>query len=78
MKKIFFFFLFFISISAWSADPFEVYPSHWWVGMKTKQIQIVVRSTDPNLNMYVDKIVVRSSSSDLKILKIHPVENRHI
>ena len=45
--------------------------------MKTKQIQIVVRSTDSNLNMYVDKIVVRSSSPDLKILKIHRVENRH-
>ncbi len=77
MKKITFFFLLFISIYAWSADPFEVYPSHWWVGMKTKQIQLIIRSTDSNLNMYVDKIVVKSSSPDLKILKIHPVENRH-
>ena len=77
MKKIFFFFFLFISLYAWSADPFEVYPSHWWIGMKTKQIQIMVRSKDPNLNMYVDKIVLRSSSSDLKILKIHRVENRH-
>lgn len=77
MKKILFFFFLFISLYAWSTDPFEVYPSHWWVGMKTKQIQVIVKSTDPNLNMYVDKIVVRSSSPDLKILKIHKVENRH-
>src|SRR6186997_312372 len=42
MKKIFFLFLLFISINAWSADPIEVYPSNWWVGMKMNKIQLMI------------------------------------
>src|SRR6478735_6075621 len=42
MKKIFFLFLLFISIYAWSADPIEVYPSNWWVGMKMNKIQLMI------------------------------------
>src|SRR5436190_21484168 len=28
----------------------EIYPPHWWSGMKTSSIQLLVRGTDPSLN----------------------------
>ena len=43
MKKISFFILLFISIYAWSADPFEVYPTHWWAGMKSPSLSLLLR-----------------------------------
>ena len=43
MKKISFFILLFISIYAWSADPFEVYPTHWWAGMKNPSLSLLLR-----------------------------------
>lgn len=77
MKKLILILFVAVSLNGFCNDNYDVYPTHWWVGMKTNQIQIVVRSKDPDINAYVDKIVVRSSSSDFKILKIHKVENRH-
>ena len=44
MKKISFVSFLFISIYAWSADPFEVYPSHWWVGLKMNKIQLMIHA----------------------------------
>ena len=75
MKKIFIlsYSLFFISYSLFSQD---VYPTHWWVGMKMNRIQLILHSNKPDINLYADKLVVRSSSPDLKIKKINKVENR--
>lgn len=47
MKKIFFFFLYFtfILFKAFSQnEKVEVYPSHWWVGMKWNRVQLMVHS----------------------------------
>jgi glycosidase len=43
MKKILFLIFLCISFHAWGADPFEVYPTHWWVGMKNQNLQLLIR-----------------------------------
>src|SRR5689334_14746676 len=42
MKRIFFFLFLFISLHAFSIDFYAVYPSHWWVGMKTTKLQLLL------------------------------------
>jgi hypothetical protein len=76
MKKIFllFYAIFFFTCSLSTQ---EVYPTHWWVGMKNNKLQLLFRSTEPGINLYVDKIVAKSSSPDLKIVRINKLENRH-
>lgn len=54
----------------------EVYPSHWWTGMKWNKLQIMVYEPRQDHILAVDKLVVRSSSPDLRIVKINKVENR--
>jgi glycosidase len=44
--------------------------------MKTNKLQLILHSNQPDINLYVDKLVVRSSSPDLKIIKVNKVENR--
>jgi glycosidase len=75
MKKKF---LFFCLVSFFSCYLFsqDVYPTHWWVGMKMNRIQLILHSNQPGINLYVDKLTVRSSSPDLKIIKVNKVENR--
>lgn len=75
MKKLLFLFtglLFAIILSA----QVNVYPSNWWVGMKMNKIQIMLHETRPDIILAVDKLVVRSSSPDLKIVKVNRLENR--
>ena len=66
-----------VCIQAASVFAQDIYPTHWWVGMKNNKLQLLLRSTEPGINLYVDKIVVRSSSPDFKIIKINKLENRH-
>ncbi|MFM7428272.1 MAG: cyclomaltodextrinase N-terminal domain-containing protein [Flammeovirgaceae bacterium] len=33
------------------AQSIEVYPPHWWVGMKLNTVQVLLRSTDPTFSM---------------------------
>jgi glycosidase len=54
----------------------EVYPSNWWVGMKWNKVQLMVHETNHDFILAVDKLVVNSSSPDLKIIKINKVENK--
>ncbi len=54
----------------------DVYPGHWWVGMKWNKLQLLLHEIDSNFILAVDKLVVRSSSPDLKILKVNRLENR--
>ena len=77
MKKIFFFFLLFISIYAWSADPFEVYPSHWWVGMKMNKVQLMIHAKNATNMIPAFKLPAGGTKlADGIMLKgVHHVEN---
>lgn len=44
--------------------------------MKWNKLQLMVYEKDPDFILAVDKLIVRSSSPDLKIIKINKVENR--
>lgn len=48
----------------------EVYPTHWWVGMKHHQLQLMIHQKNIAVNASV-----RSTSSAIKILKITKPEN---
>ncbi len=52
----------------------DIYPTHWWVGMKNPKLQLIIHS---DKNIGVDKLVFQSSSPDIKVLKVHKAENRH-
>ena len=69
---LFLVFLFSIKISG-AQEKIEVYPTYWWVGMKWNMVQLMVHETDPNFIINVD---VKSSSPDLKIVKVNKVENK--
>ncbi len=75
MKKLFVSsILFFATIFCWSQQETTVYPTHWWTGMKESKLQLLIRS---DKNIATEKIVVRSSSPDVKVVKIQSVENKH-
>ena len=77
MKKIFFLFLLFISIYAWSADPIEVYPSNWWVGMKLNKIQLMIHAQNATNIIPAFKLPAGGTKlADGIMLKgVHHVEN---
>jgi glycosidase len=75
MKKILFLFCFFLSLQCLAINFYDVYPTHWWVGMKSPKLQLLIRSADKNIG--VDKLVFRSSSTDVKVIKVHRPSNRH-
>lgn len=75
MKKIFSGFGFLLFISSLSVAQ-NVYPANWWTGMKMNKIQLMLHEPDTNKIIAVDKLVVNSSSPDLKIKKVNKVENR--
>lgn len=52
----------------------EVYPTHWWTGMKDNKLQLLIHSEK---DIAFDKMVFRSSSPDVKVLKVHRLTNRH-
>jgi len=52
----------------------QVYPTHWWTGMKTSKIQLLIRSDKDIAGTNVN---VTSSSPDLKVLRTFSVENKH-
>lgn len=58
------------------AQQVEVYPAHWWAGMKWNKLQLMLYEPRHDYMLAVDKLVVRSSSPDLKIIKVNKVENR--
>src|SRR5262245_30115494 len=43
MKKIFFCFFLFFSLSVWSTELFEVYPTLWCLVMKNQNLQLLIR-----------------------------------
>jgi neopullulanase len=54
---------------------FDVYPTHWWAGMKNNKLQLMIYA--PSVDIGVDKLAFRSSSKDVKVLKVTRAENRH-
>ena len=74
MKKILFF-LFFLA-QAWPAlaDEYKVdgvYPSHWWVGMKNQQLQLMVRGANIQENSF------SIAYPGVRLVKLHKPENRN-
>ncbi|WP_462250880.1 glycoside hydrolase family 13 protein [Ferruginibacter sp.] len=77
MKKIILsFFLFCISLSLIAQKQLEVYPGNWWAGMKMNKVQLIIHEKDRTVILAVAKLVVQSSSPDIKIIKVNTVENK--
>jgi neopullulanase len=74
MKHCFLILLLFVSVRCFAIDAPHVYPTNWWVGMKSPKLQLIIHST---ANIAVDKLVFKSSSKDVKIIKVNKTENRH-
>jgi glycosidase len=64
-----------ISVAGWS-QTVDVYPTHWWVGMKSPKLQLMIRLTDTTKVIPLNKLILTSSSKDIKVLKVHRPENR--
>ncbi len=72
-KNIFLLVLLFVAICAHTQV--NVYPTNWWVGMKENKLQLMIYSKDKDIA--VEKLQFKSSSKDIKIIKLHKPENRH-
>jgi glycosidase len=77
IKKLFYFLLFTFYFINLSAQNIEIYPTHWWVGMKKPNLQLMIRS-----EKIADKIpMIKMSAAGIKIAngitltKIERVEN---
>jgi glycosidase len=81
MRKIF---LFIICVFAFNLGDAQlkanVYPTHWWVGMKNPRIQLMIHidSADGKI-IPLNKLAFSSSTPDIKILKVfHPENQRYL
>jgi hypothetical protein len=75
MKKYFVFLISCVfSTYAIAQSSVNVYPTHWWVGMKENKLQLVIKS-DKEIGTI--KPVFSSSSPDVKAIKITTAENKH-
>lgn len=77
MKKIFCFCLFTFFCLAVNAQNVDVYPSHWWVGMKNQNLQLMLHANDiankiPMIKMPDTGIPI---GTDVNIVSIERVEN---
>ncbi|HRB79668.1 MAG TPA: alpha-amylase family glycosyl hydrolase [Niabella sp.] len=76
MRKVFFTCLIvFLTLQA-SAQRLDVYPTHWWAGMKHNKIQLMVHQPDPKIILVGNRITASSSSRDVKILDVKTVSNK--
>src|SRR5688572_12689205 len=50
----------------------NIYPTHWWVGMNDPRLQLLIHNDNA---ISGDKISFQSSSKDVKVVKVHRVEN---
>lgn len=72
MKKSFFILLFSIFIAPRSIVAQDVYPTHWWVGMKNNKLQLILHAEAiGNANS------VKTSYPGVSITKIHHTENKN-
>ena len=74
MKKILFFLFFLAQVWPALADEYKVdgvYPSHWWVGMKNQQLQLMVRGANIQENSF------SIAYPGVRLVKLHKPENRN-
>lgn len=78
MKKI----ILFVLLLAWqhhllaqSNSP-EVYPTHWWTGMKWNQVQLMIH-TGNGQTLWTDKSGIHIQYPGVQIKKIHKPKNPH-
>lgn len=79
MKKILLFLIFnfsFLIVLFSQTENLKCYPSNWWVGMKWNKVQLMIHEASPDNILAIAKLVVNSSSPDLKIIKVDKVENK--
>lgn len=74
MKRFLIIISIFSGIISFAQNAVNVYPTHWWAGMKNTKLQLLIHGT---ANITSDKLSFKSSSADVKVVKIHKPENRH-
>ena len=72
IKLILSFFLIVLSFSSFSADQINVYPTHWWIGMKNPKLQLMIHS---NQDLPSKKISINHPG--ILVKSVHQPENKH-
>jgi neopullulanase len=75
MKKIFSICLVILSVYS-QAQKIDVSPTNWFTGMKMNKVQLMIHIQDASKTLAAEKLVVKSSSADVKITKVNVVENK--
>ncbi len=74
MKKYIVFFISCVfSACLFAQSSVSVYPTNWWVGMKENKLQLVIKSEQ---EIGAVKPTFRSSSPDVKVIKVTTAENK--
>src|SRR5215218_764859 len=61
-------------INSTHAQPTEVYPGNWWVGMKMNKIQLMLHDTTA---LASNKVAVSLNYPGVKLLKVTRADNRN-
>ncbi len=69
MKKLSFLFLLLLTGTLYSQT---IYPSHWWAGMQNNKLQVLIKAEK---EIPRNKLVFRSTSADVKVIKVHHFTN---
>ncbi len=69
-KYLLVFFVALIGFAAVDAQEAEIYPTHWWAGMKWNKVQLLLRGS---ANLSDQKIQIRYPG--ISITKVHKLEN---
>lgn len=72
MKKIFLLTAILFAVTAFAIDNVNTYPTHWWVGMKNQQLQLMIHGE--NLASFTKAAI---SYPGVKVNKISKVENKN-
>src|SRR3954468_23385452 len=68
-QTLIFFFLFSFSVVA--QDSIQVYPTHWWTGMKNNNLQLMLHGENISANTF------SISYPGVKLVKANKVENKN-
>ncbi len=77
MKHYFLILILFISVNCWGIDSQNVYPTHWWVGMKNPKLQLMVHQENiaSKIPMYKLSAAGMKLAQGVTLKAIHRVEN---
>ena len=73
MRKSSIFLLLTLTVLSLSAQDIRVYPSHWWTGMRSSTIKLLVRSIDKPIA--APGMKVTSSTPGIVVRKVQPMQN---